>query len=495
METSRHPSDSVVPANDKQATTTDENVNATIKDVDGGSSTDIARGARNELNLVALSQEPSHPSLGDHEMEPVDAKPKTFQDKLLDFSNKLLDNIFGCEPNPIYEEALELASEAYLDQSKGEQIRKGSGQNACESKTHLDAVKQANKVLDLTGDPFTMVLPKEIAAAVHNDVAGDLSFTGIGVELVRAGTNPNEKQNIIGEVYPGSPAEKAGLQPGDRILSIDGKPTNGMKREDILNNLDGKDGSKVSIKVDRDGKMIDANATRGEYIDPATVSKMVDGTLYLKLKDFMNDRTDTELKKALEQNPDAKSFIVDLRGNGGGRLDEMLETIGLFMDKGKLLNEEVKIPYQSQMEKGQFVLREQDIVQENSSEEPVISPRQPNLTGNKPLIVLTDNETASASELFAGAIKDNNRGLILGDKTYGKGVGQSVYTIADDAMLLVTSTKFTTPNGTWAGDGNTKKFGIEPDITVSRDPANPQYVPGSKDDMQFQYALDKLRAR
>lgn len=494
METSRHPSDSVASANDKQATTDKNFNNATTKDVDSGSSTDVPRGARNELNLVALSQQPSHPSLGDREMKPVDAKPKTFQDKLLDFSNKLLDNIFGCEPNPIYEEALELAAETYLDQSKGEQIRKGSGQNACESKTHLDAVKQANKVLDLTGDPFTMVLPKEIAEAVNNDVAGDLSFSGIGVELLRA-TNPNDKQNIVGEVYPGSPAEKAGLQPGDRILSIDGKPTNGMKREDILNNLDGKEGSKVSIKVDRDGKMIDANATRGEYIDPATVSKMVDGTLYLKLKDFMNDHTDTELKKALEQNPDAKSYIVDLRGNGGGRLDEMLQTIGLFMDKGTLMNEEVKIPYRSQMEKGKFVLREHDIVQDKSSEEPVIMPRQSNLTGNKQLIVLTDNETASASELFAGAIKDNNRGLILGDKTYGKGVGQSVYTIADDAMLLVTSTKFTTPNGTWAGDGNTKKFGIEPDIVVSRDPANQQYVPGSKDDMQFQYALDKLRAR
>jgi len=415
-----------------------------------------------------------------------------------EFTDWISEKLWGpsCAPNPLYEEALELSSTYLYDQTKSSYIRSQSNKHNCEIKSHADAVRLANEVLKSTGDPFTRVYSKTEAQEFQKAIAGNESIKGIGIQLENEmpGTTTGASGVLVDFVFTDGPADKAGLKPGDRITAVDGKPVSGMKRDDIVNMIRGDKGTQVSLEVQRDGKTVELKPVRGDVVVPGVVSRMVDNdVLYIRMFDFMNDKTDQDLAKALRANPNAKSIIVDLRGNGGGRLDELYQTLSLLMSSGKVFDQEVRtkgfLGY-PKLDHTSVALTNSGVRITQSDGSSGEIRRNPNLAREKPIAVLVDKHSASAAELFAGAMKDNGRAKIVGETTFGKGVGQSIYHISDGALVSVTDVRYKTPSGFWAGDGHNKRVGIAPDVEVKQ---TGPFVPLGASDAQFQRALEVVR--
>lgn len=403
-----------------------------------------------------------------------------------------------CPPNALYEEALKITIEKFFDPTKTAALPEQSGKYNCQIKTHQDAVDKANQALETAGDPYTRVWPRIDKAEFERSTEGNSSDGGIGLYLVRpedfAKPGTSSENSVVELVFPGSPADKAGLKPGDIIISIDGKSTNGLNQNQVSELIGGKENTKALLKVDRGGKMLDLSPIRGKFEEPAIVSQVVDDdVLYLKIMDFMNDNVDVDIKKAVQNHPKTSAFIIDLRGNPGGRVQEFLETAPLFMQTGNLFYKEQRVNdlTGSRTFTGTVNLRDNEIREITASGEAVSTQRNPNLAGNKPVVILTDGESASAAEMLIGALSDNNRAKIVGETTYGKGIMQEGFEIADGAQLSVTSARYRTPSGRWPGDANKNRFGILPDIEVKQDPF---YVPLSAADKQFRKALETIKA-
>lgn len=403
--------------------------------------------------------------------------------------------IFGkqCPSNPVYEQALKNASDLFYDQSKTGPFKSESNKHNCEIKTHQDAVDAANKVLETAGDPFTHVMSRTEAEQMQKEIKGDVSISGIGVQVIsdKADTANGGKTTgaTVALVFPGGPADQAGFKAGDRILSVNGKSTAGMPLDEIVKMLKGPEET-IKVTVDRNGESKELTPTRAKFNFPPIVSEKVDDVLYVKLFSFMDDRTDEALWDKMLENKDAKAYIIDLRGNLGGRVDELYQVVSLLMANGKVFDQEDRMPTRSgpKTEKLSVSLT-RDFVEFSATDGSKMKvPRNPNLAGNKPIVVLTDNFSASASELFVGAMKDNHRATIVGENTWGKGVGQVVIPISDGAMVAVTNTRYLNPSGHWSGDGHSPdRKGIAPDIEVKQDSG---VIPLSKDDKQFQKALE-----
>ncbi|MDP3506727.1 MAG: S41 family peptidase [Candidatus Melainabacteria bacterium] len=404
----------------------------------------------------------------------------------------------ACMLNPLFEEAIGLTRGLFFDPSKTAALPKQSDEINCQIKTHQDAVDAANKALETIGDPYTYVSSREKRAELEKGTFEDSPYVGIGLHILRPKERDkpatNSENSVVEAVFPGGPADKAGLKPGDIIKSIDGKSTNGLTRPQIWDLIDGKENTKALLKVDRDGKMLDLSPIRSKVEEPAIISQVVDNdVLYIKIRDFMKGNVEVDIRQALENHPKASALIIDLRNNRGGRLDELLETVPLFMQSGTLYykDEADTDSTETRISTGRVELRDNDIREITPSGDTIITERNPNLTGEKPIVILANGRSASASEMFIGALSDNNRAKVVGETTFGKGIGQSDLPLPDGALLTVTIGSYRTPSGRWPGDANKNRFGILPDIEVKQDP---RYVPLSSADKQFQKALETVRA-
>ncbi len=397
----------------------------------------------------------------------------------------------NCQPSPLYDNALSTAKQLYYDQVLAAKLESYRNKFDCQIKTDNDAVKFANEALHVIGDPYTRVLNKAQSDDLLQAVKGDKQVIGIGINI---GMRKDEETSgvaypIVGAVFPGTPAEKAGLKAGDIILQVGDQSTKDMPLEKVQTIVRGAEGTRVQLKIDRDGTMMDVYAVRQKMEVPATLQRNFGDVHYVKLIDFMNDKTDTSLRQAIIANPYAKAFIIDLRGNPGGRVDEMVETIGLLMKDGTIYNEVTRT------ERGAInrTLELTDRGVKHTTEGLFFNPvydRNSYLLNGRPLVVLVDEFSGSASELLAGALKDNGKAILVGNKTFGKGVGQQIIPIENGAMVAVTNTRFTNPGGNWAGDGNERRIGIEPNITVASEKGT---LPLSAKDAQFQRALLEAR--
>lgn len=396
-----------------------------------------------------------------------------------------------CLPSPLYDHAVGLARDLYHDRELAGKLNGYKNKFDCLIKTDEDAVKYANEALHVIGDPYTRVLSKKQADELKESITGDKQITGIGISI---GLQKNEKTGgasyaVIGAVFPGTPADRAGLKPGDLIIQVGDQSTKDLSMEKIQALVRGQDGSKVQLKIDRDGTMMDVFAMRAKVEVPATLEQNFGDVQYIKLIDFMNDKTDTSVKQSILAHPHAKAFIVDLRGNPGGRVEEMIETIGLLMKDGPVFTEQTRT--QSGVINKTIELTEQGVkLSANGASFSQTENRNRYLLNGRPLVVLVDEFSASASELLAGALKDNRKAVIIGSKTFGKGVGQQIIPIENGTMVAVTNTKFTNPGGNWSGDGNENRIGIEPNIQV---PSEKGTVSLTLNDKQFQRALQEAR--
>ncbi len=289
-------------------------------------------------------------------------------------------------------------------------------------------------------DQYTRYLEPNDARTASNQLAG--KYEGIGISIAAKGN-----QVVITDIFPGGPASQAGITVGDIILSVDDRPV--AAGDDISSQIQGPVGSQVTLELMRPGMSQPQHirVTRQEIITPPVTFSRVPNTGYAVIRvSLFGDQTThlvtTFLQQATQEH--ATGIVLDLRGNGGGWVTSAAEVIGRFIpsDRGPALFEDT-----ASAAGGEVPL-------------PIVNGASPVYTG--PLVVLVDDGTASAAEIVAGALKDYDRALIVGRKTYGKGSVQRIYDFQDGASMRVTVAEWLTPSR-----GRIQAVGILPNIGVT----------------------------
>ncbi len=325
-----------------------------------------------------------------------------------------------------------------------------------------DAIRNMLSKLD---DPYTRFLDPKEFNQMRIDTSGEL--TGVGIQIIK---DKESDDLIIISPIEGTPAYEAGIKARDKILSIDNVSTKGMNIEDAVKLIRGQRGTKVKLEILRNGNSFFKSLSR-ERIEIKSVTSKINETKegfligYVRIKQFnanasreMKDTVkDLELKKV-------SGYVLDLRSNPGGLLESSIDISRQFIDKGIIVSTLSKDG-----------LRE-------------IKRGNGRALTKKPLVVLVNEGSASASEIVSGAIRDNKRGKLVGKKTFGKGLVQSMRTLVDGSGLTVTVAKYLTPDGT-----DINKFGITPDIEVKMN-INPilQREIGTRRDRQYRAGEKEL---
>lgn len=275
-------------------------------------------------------------------------------------------------------------------------------------------------------DPYTIYYSEEESDELKMMTTG--KYAGIG-SIIRYHTD--KKTTVLSEPYEGMPAHKAGLQAGDLIISIDGKPVKEMSTDSVSNMLRGEPGTKLMLEIERPGK----KGTMTFRIERASISLppisyygMLDSKTGYIILDSFTEECAKEMRKAVVdlKKQGAESFVIDLRNNGGGLLNEAVEIVNLFVPKGKTI-----------------VTTKGKIKQSN---EEYVTRKEP-IDEACPLAILVNGQSASASEILAGALQDLDRAVIIGSRTFGKGLVQSSRGVNGGGVLKLTTAKYYIPSG------------------------------------------------
>ena len=331
-----------------------------------------------------------------------------------------------------------------------------------DSNEAYDAIREMLSTLD---DPYTRFLDPKEFSQMRIDTSGEL--TGVGIQIVK---DKESDSLIIISPIEGTPAYKAGIKARDIILSIDNISTKGLNIDDAVKLIRGQIGTKVKLEIYRNGNSFYKSLSR-ERIEiksvTSKINKTKDGILigYVRIKQF-NANASREMKDTVKDLEIKKvsGYVLDLRSNPGGLLESSIDISRQFIDKGIIVSTLSK-----------------DGLRETKR-------GNGNALTKKPLVVLVNEGSASASEIVSGAIRDNNRGKLVGKKTFGKGLVQSMRTLVDGSGLTVTVAKYLTPNGT-----DINKFGIIPDVEVRMNinPILPREI-GTRKDKQYRTGEQEL---
>lgn len=312
-------------------------------------------------------------------------------------------------------------------------------------------------------DPYTEYMTKEEMEEFTQDTMGN--FVGIGIYM----TKDTEKDAIV-VISPikDSPAYKAGILPGDIISKVDDVEYKAEDLSVVANKIKGESGSKVKLEIIRDGKTLNFEVQREKIKINHVENKVLNGNIgYLKLNTFDEGCSD-EFKQKYEElkKQNIKSLIIDLRNNGGGIVDEAISIAEMMSEKDETLLITVDKNQNKEITK--------------SKEQKVI---------DIPIVVLVNENSASASEILAGALKDNGKAKLVGTKTYGKGVIQELITLTDGSGLKITTEEYYTPK-----ENKINKIGIEPDVEVKlpSELTNSLEIEEAKD-VQLQKAIELLK--
>lgn len=288
-------------------------------------------------------------------------------------------------------------------------------------------------LVSAAGDPYTEFFDDQETKEFAEELNG--SFEGIGAELGK-----EESSVVIISPIDGFPAQKAGLKARDIISKIDGESAYDISVNDAVKKIRGEKGTKVKLEIIRDGKALDFEITRDQISIPSVKTEVVDGIGIIRISRFGDDTVDLTQKAAKEmKDKQVKGVILDMRGNPGGLLDAAVGVSSLWLEKGKPVLEEKRagMTIKSYEARGTATLL------------------------GMPTVVLVDEGSASASEITAGALRDNKVATIIGQTTYGKGSVQEIRELRDGGALKVTIARWYTPSGR-----NIDKEGIDPDKKV-----------------------------
>ena len=334
-------------------------------------------------------------------------------------------------------------------------------------KEYVDDVKQ-DEVIDsaINGmlqslDPYSSYMSPEAFQNMSRDTKGE--FGGLGIEITM-------ESGLVKIITPieGTPADKAGVQAGDYIVKIEDKQVKGMTLLDAVKLMRGKVGTSLEITVRRpevEGE-IKFNITRA-IIKIREVSAEVKNNIgYIRLRAF-NEQSHNQLIKQLKKisNKKIEGYILDLRNNPGGLLSQAIKITETFLDGGEIVSTRGR----------------------DKNDIRIFNAKKGDKINNKPLIVLINQGSASASEIVSGALKDHKRAILLGEKSFGKGSVQSIIPLKNRGGLRLTTAKYYLPSGE-----SIHEKGVEPDITVKRNKND--FKINTKTDNQLNYAINLLKA-
>jgi carboxyl-terminal processing protease len=380
---------------------------------------------------------------------------------------------FTDSPKAIVDEAWQIVNREYVDgtfnrldwQKTRQELLKRNYSNRQEA---YAAIRDTLKKL---GDPYTRFMDPRQFQSLTNQTSGEMSGVGIRVQ---SGLG---NRLVVAEAIENSPAQKAGIKAGDSILAIDGKSTKNMKLDDAIALIRGENGKSITLKISRAGmKPFDVPLVRAQ-IEVASVFSQIktEGNIkigYLRLSEF-NSHSAEQMAKAIKDmnRQQVQAFVLDMRGNPGGLLQASIEIARMWLDEGTIVK---------------------TIDRKGGNED--FRAVQSALT-QSPLAVLVDGNSASASEILAGALKDNRRAKVIGSQTFGKALVQSVHSLSDGSGMAVTVAHYYTPNGTDIGHK-----GVTPDVKVDLNwmeekslSDNPELM-GSNSDPQYKQAIAVLQS-
>ena len=299
-------------------------------------------------------------------------------------------------------------------------------------------------MLDAIGDPYTLYLDPDYMRDLNDTTEG--SFGGVGLSISKAIESTPEKPAYVEVASPieDTPGARAGIQAGDLLTAIDGMPTPDMTMNEVLAKLRGKIGEPVTVSVRRGVNMnFDVTLIRALIEVPTVKYGMIGSTGYVRLIQFTPE-TPHRVQEALDsfEKSGYKSLIIDLRDNPGGLITSVSEIADKFIDEGPIVSTKSRLVFENQ-------------VFNSSRNKTVVS------TKGKPIVVLINRGSASASEILSGALKDNHLALLVGERTYGKGSVQQVIPLSDVDGMKITMARYYTPS-----DTNIDKIGIPPDVEV-----------------------------
>ena len=313
------------------------------------------------------------------------------------------------------------------------------------------------------GDEYTEYIPADKMKDYKDNIMG--SFVGVGIYMVA-----DEKSDRVLVYYPipESPAEKAGIKSGDLIISVDGTEYTAKDFDRIASFIKGEEGTKVSLVIEREGERLSFDLIREKITtNPITIKMLENDIGYLKLPSFDDDTANGFKDKVNElQKQGAKKLIIDLRNNGGGIVDEAVDIADMFLDKGKTIYSSV----------------------DNKDKKTVTSSKNDPIFAMNVIILVNEN-SASASEILACSMQDNERAKLVGTKTYGKGIIQTLLSLADGSGLKITTEQYYTPK-----EVSIHKEGIKPDEEVNLpDTVKSVYRLEESEDTQLQKAVEMLK--
>ncbi len=338
------------------------------------------------------------------------------------------------QPQEIYHRAWQLVRDNYYESSYHNQNWNDlEHKYDSQIKTTSDAHKYIKAMLETLNDPYTRFLDPR-AFQDEND-AIDARIVGIGINLQQS---KDQKKLIVTRTIEDGPAETAGVRSGDEIITIDNFSAIGMTPEQAAEHIRGKAGSVVSIGVKHGDATKTVSITRQEIAIHAVTSKVLDnGIGYIQLSTFISNDASREFKAALQKLSSTDGLILDLRDNPGGLLSNALEIADMLLESGAIVSTISRHGRHTDLASG----------------DPIT---------HQPIVVLVDDESASASEILAAALQDNGRGTLVGTHTYGKGLVQEINRLPGGAAVHITVSRYLTPGGS-----DINKVGVIPDITVA----------------------------
>ena len=300
-------------------------------------------------------------------------------------------------------------------------------------KTQDDANVAIDSMIASLNDPYTQFLDKEEYREQTTSI--DAKITGIGVNIIALDGNV-----LIVSVVEDTPAEENGLKSGDIILSVNGKEVRGKTVSDVAALIRGKEGESVKIELQRDKKKLTKNITRREIKIKSVKTKILDKTIgYVQISSFISGDVTKEFIEALTKIQNCEGLIMDLRGNTGGLMPNAVFIADMFLTEGHIVS----------------------IVDRNKQRSDIDAQKKP-YSINKPVVILVDQSSASASEILGAALKENKKAILVGERTFGKAMIQRIIPLPNETGLNLTIAKYLTPKG-----HDLNKNGITPDYTVA----------------------------
>lgn len=350
-----------------------------------------------------------------------------------DYDKSYLVNKQSTNPKKLFLKSWRIIKSKYYDPTmNGQDWSKWNKHYIDNIETTEDAYVAINSMLASLDDPYSKFMNKEEFSEQNTSI--DAKIVGIGVNIMSI-----SGKIIIISVVDETPANKAGVKAGDIILKVNGKDVSGKTINDVAALIRGEIDTTVKIELLRDKKKIIKDIKREEIQIKNIKSSVVDKNIgYIQIVSFISSDMTKEFVDALNKTQDCQGLIIDLRGNTGGLMPNAVVIADMFLTQGHIVS----------------------IVDRDKQKSDIDAQVKPYAI-NKPVVLLIDEGTASASEILSGALKDNQKAILVGKKTYGKGMIQRIYPMPNQTGMNLTIAKYLTPKGF-----DINKTGINPDYEV-----------------------------